>query len=167
MQNIEIEKKYIIKKPSTELMRGMDNYSVSEIEQVYLKAPAGVTRRVRSRCTDGVYAYTETEKKRIDNMSAVETEREITEEEYEALLKLRREDSNAVIKSRHLFFYLGQPFEIDVYPAWERYCIMETELASRETEVNFPEFIEIYEDVTGRHEYSNAKMAREFPPEPQ
>ena len=167
MQNVEIEKKYIIKKPSPELMQSMENYSVSEIRQVYLKAPEGITRRVRSRCTDGVSVYTETEKKRIDNMSAAETEREITEEEFQALLKLRRADSVDVIKSRHVFFYLGQMFEIDIYPVWERYCIMETELPSRETAVKFPEFIEIYADVTGRYEYSNAKMAREFPPEPQ
>ena len=153
MQNIEIEKKYIIKKPDLESMRGMEKYSASEITQIYLKSQSGVTRRVRSRCTDGVFVYTETEKKRIDNMSVIETEREITKDQFDALVKERRDDSSVIVKVRHLFYYLGQSFEIDFYPEWKNYCVMETELSSRDAVVEFPSFIEIYADVTGKHEY--------------
>ena len=42
---------------------------------------------------------------------------------------------------------------------------METELESREEEVEFPSFIEILREVTGDKAYSNAAMSRTFPAE--
>ena len=42
---------------------------------------------------------------------------------------------------------------------------METELDSRESDVEFPDFIEIIKDVTGDKSYSNRGMSHTFPKE--
>lgn len=162
---VEIEKKYIIMKPSVAQISRMEGYSVSEIEQIYLPSGDGSTHRVRRRVGEGGTRFTETRKIRIDEMSATEIEGEITESRYLALASAPLEGTRPIVKVRHKFFYLGQMFEIDVYPEWERTAIMETELETREATVAFPECISILRDVTGDRRYSNAAMSREFPEE--
>ena len=163
--NIEIEKKYIILKPRADELSAMADYSVSEIEQIYLSSPQGITHRVRSRKFTDRTVFTETTKVRIDKMSAYENEREITESEFESLSERRDEKTRAIKKHRHTFVFSGQLFEIDVYPEWKNTAILETELADRNTAVEFPSFLKIVSDVTGDKRYSNASMSRSFPEE--
>ncbi len=165
LPNIEIEKKYIIKKPEEKELLEMSEYTRSEITQIYLKSPRGITRRIRSRERSGNITYTETTKVRIDKMSAYEDEKEISCEEFERLSSEKDEKTLPIIKIRHTFVYEGQLFEIDVYPQWKSTAIMETELESRDKEVDFPEFITILREVTGDKKYSNAGMSRSFPKE--
>ena len=162
---IEIERKYIIRKPSINVLSELDGYSVSEIIQTYIDAEQGITHRVRKRTCGESVKYTETKKIRIDKMSAHEFERELSESEYNSLAKNIKRGTKPINKARHTFIYKGQLFEIDVYPEWTNSCILETELESREVSVEFPDFIEIIEEVTGNHEYSNASMAKRFPKE--
>ncbi len=163
--HIEIEKKYIIKKPVISDMQGCEGYFASEIIQTYLLSDSGVTRRVRSRESAGKVVYTETKKIRIDKMSSIEDEREISRDEYEFLLKDADPASHPIHKVRHAFTYQNQVFEIDVYPEWKSNAILETELEIKEKTVEFPPFIEIVSDVTGDRRYSNAAMSRIFPAE--
>ena len=162
---IEIEKKYIIEMPDVTSLCGMDGYSESEILQIYLRGEEGVTHRVRRRRIGDAVTFTETKKIRIDKMSATEIEGEISEERFLALSLEQKAGTRPINKTRHAFFYLGQLFEIDVYPEWKNTAIMETELAYRETIVDFPECIRILRDVTGDKSYSNAAMSRSFPKE--
>lgn len=166
MTSLEIERKYVIEKPQIDKMRECGAYTSSEIVQIYLDAEPGVTRRVRSRAySDGRVQYFETEKQRVDEMSSIEREREITKVEFDNFSLQIAQDTRPITKTRHTFDYLGQTFEIDVYPEWERTCIMETELPSRDTEVKMPDFIRILADVTGDKRYSNAAMSKSFPDE--
>lgn len=165
LPNIEIEKKYIIKKPDEKELSEMPEYTRSEITQIYLKSPGGITRRIRSRERSGNITYTETTKVRIDKISAYEDEREISCEDFERLSSERDEKTLPIIKTRHTFVYEGQLFEIDVYPEWKSTAIMETELESRDKEVIFPKIITILREVTGDKNYSNAGMSRSFPDE--
>ena len=162
---IEIEKKYIIEKPSLKALSEMDSYSSSDIIQIYLPTDDGSTHRVRRRTAGERITYTETRKIRIDEMSATEIEGEISEERFLELSANPKEGTRPVRKTRHTFLYLGQMFEIDVYPEWERTAIMETELETRDVQVAFPDCIRIIRDVTGDKRYSNAAMSREFPKE--
>ena len=164
-ENLEIERKYIIEMPSIERMMVERGYTSSEIVQIYLASPKGVTRRIRSRKYESGTRYFETSKIRIDKISSHEYEREIDETEFDTLAKERVEDIRPIVKVRHTFEYLGQTFEIDIYPEWERTAVMETELPSRDTEVAFPDFIRVIAEVTGDKRYSNAAMARAFPKE--
>ena len=163
--NLEIERKYIIEKPSPERMMEEAGYTSSKIVQIYLTSPLGVTRRVRSREYASGTRYFETSKIRVDKMSSEELEREIDREEFNRLATEIAEDSRPIVKTRHTFDYLGQTFEIDVYPEWERTCVMETELPTRDTDVTFPDFIRVVAEVTGDKRYSNASMSRKFPEE--
>lgn len=162
---IEIERKYIIKKPSPEKLSLIDGYSKSEILQIYLASAPGITHRVRMRkCADKV-TYTETVKRRIDRISAYEDEHEITEDRFRELEKHQRQGTRAVHKNRYTFCYHGKIFEIDEYPRWRKTCIMEVELDSREEAIDLPPYIEVIKEVTGNKSYSNASMSHTFPKE--
>ena len=165
MDNLEIERKFIIELPNFEKMREMSGYAFSDITQVYMKTANGVSHRIRKRVAESVTEYTETKKTRIDEMTALEEEDAISEQRYLELYLKRDKSLNVITKRRHVFKYMGQLFEIDVYPEWERSCIMETELKSKSLCPQIPDFISIVRDVTGIREYSNHSMARIFPKE--
>ncbi len=158
---LEIERKYIIKMPDTAILHSCKDYVKSDIEQIYLKTDGGLTHRIRKRND----RYIETKKTRIDSMSVIEDERDISEEEYLSLKANMQSGTRPLYKTRHSFSYLGKIIEIDVYPEWKHSCIMETELTSRDEAVAIPEFIEIIKEVTGDKKYSNASMSQSFPPE--
>lgn len=162
---VEIERKYVIAIPDVSELSQMPEYTSSEIVQIYLPKFDGATHRVRKRMKNSHAVYTETKKVRIDNMSSREYEREISDEEFFALSLLIDPNTRPINKTRHTFVYKNQMFEIDIYPEWKRTAILETELPTRDTEVEFPDFIRIIEDVTGNPAYSNAAMARSFPTE--
>ena len=164
---IEIERKYIIKKPSVDHMRDLPKFSESDITQIYIESAAGITHRVRRRASGDSVCYTETRKVRIDKMSAKETEREISENDFHRIAEKMEAGTRPITKTRYTFEYSGQLFEIDFYPEWERTAIMETELECRDAEVLMPDFLSIVREVTGNKLYSNASMSKSFPKEDQ
>ena len=165
MQNVEIERKYVIKLPDVEKMQECLNYKFCDITQVYMPSVGAVSHRIRRSVYGGYTKYTETKKMRIDSMSAYEDECEISEDAYEKLFLERDTELSVITKRRHIFEYGGQVFEIDVYPEWRESCIMETELAGRELTPRMPEFISVIAEVTGIRAYSNHSMAKKFPDE--
>lgn len=162
---IEIERKYIIERPRTQDMSACENYSRNEILQVYLLGEGKRIRRIRKSVCEGVARYTYTQKVRVDKMSSMETESEISESEFLRLMKEADGLRRPISKVRHRFFYLGSLFEVDEFPKWERTCLLETELPDREKTVIFPDFIRIVREVTGLGQYTNASMALTFPNE--
>ena len=162
---VEIERKYVIKMPKLDFLRTLDGYTESDIVQVYLPSVGKSTSRIRKRVTDGVCVYTKTEKRRIDEMSALETESEIDAHSFEELARYPRAGSAPIIKKRLTFVFDGRLFEVDIYPNWQKSCIMEIELPDRETVFELPPFIEVVADVTGERAYSNASMSLSFPKE--
>ena len=164
-KHIETERKYIIRKPDVKFLEGLEGYTVSEITQIYLSLSKEKTDRIRKRVFPSRTDYTRTVKLRVDKMSNIENEREITEEEFTELSAYMREDTVPLSKTRHTFSYLGKTFEIDIYPYWERSCIMEVELDFSDRDVTLPPFIEIIREVTGDRTYSNALMSKSFPSE--
>ena len=162
---LEIERKYIIKLPEISVLKEQQSYTTSDILQIYLPSEQGETRRVRRRAYPDRTLFIETKKFRVDAMSSREIEREICEDEFLSLAENPLPKTNPVSKTRHTFVFLGQLFEIDVYPQWTSTAIMETELSSRDTEVKMPPFLEIIREVTGNKAYSNASMSRAFPDE--
>jgi CYTH domain-containing protein len=165
MKKIETERKFIIKKPSENLIASQNNFTESEITQIYLENPK-MTHRVRKRkYADGKEEFTENTKLRISGMSVIETERLITESEYNELSLMRAQNTLPLKKMRRTFDYIGKTFEIDLYDAWCRTCIMEVEMEREDEKVEFPPFIEIICEVTGERKYSNHAMSESFPEE--
>lgn len=162
---VEIERKYIIEKPDVDCLRALPGFSESEIVQIYVESAANVTHRVRSREADGKTVYTETKKQRIDKMSALEDEHEISREQFVSISAGIKEGTSPINKVRYTFIANEKLFEVDVYPQWKKTCILEIELSDREENVILPSFIKVIEEVTGNRAYSNASMARSFPKE--
>ena len=163
--SIEIERKYIISIPDFEVLKAQESYEASKILQIYLDSEEGITHRVRKREFLDRTSFTETKKIRIDKMSAIEEEREISAEDFERLSKNVKEGTRPLIKARHTFCFGDLCFEIDVYPEWVDSCIMEVELDSVGQDVCIPPFIRVIEEVTGNKKYSNSSMSKKFPEE--
>ena len=163
--NIETECKLIIEKPNPDTVRSMEDYTESRITQIYLKSE-NTTHRVRRReYSDGRVVYTENKKVRISRMSSTEYEREISEEEYTALAQNIEIGAAPLFKTRRTFTYEDKTVELDYYDQWEKTCVMEIELLCESETVEFPPFIKVLCDVTGKREYSNHSMAHAFPEE--
>ncbi len=162
---IETERKFIIRLPSPKALEAMPNYTRSEITQIYLDSPSGVTHRIRRRCFPDHTEYTETVKIKLSSMSAHEDERQIDEARYRELEVKLAEGAAPLHKVRHTFELGGHTYEIDVYPEWKDTCILEVELESEGEEISLPEVTALVREVTGDRRYSNASMARCFPAE--
>jgi CYTH domain-containing protein len=162
---VEIERKYIIKIPDLSSVRANSGYKTTEITQIYLNSSDRVTHRIRKSVGSDGISYTETKKIRIDKISALEDEREISLERFEELSKNIKDGTRPIKKTRHKFTLGGQKYEVDIYPEWKETCILETELTSKDVDVRMPAFIEIIREVSGIREYSNAAMSYKFPEE--
>ena len=165
MSHIETERKLIIMKPSEKELFAQQDYTESRILQIYLENPA-LTHRVRRReYSDGRVEYTENKKKRINALSAIEEEREISEDEFNSLALNIEKGASPLKKTRRTFYINGFVYELDYYDEWEKTCIMEVELPSESEELIIPSFITVLKDVTGDKKYSNHSMAHTFPKE--
>lgn len=148
----EIERKYLIKMPEFPLPV---ETRASCIEQAYLVNPDGNSERVRARA--GKYYHTL--KVHISNLVREEYEREISRDEYDALLKRRDPKCALIQKARHVFRYDGQTFELDVFPFWKTQAFLEIELPTENTPVRIPDFIEVIREVTEDASYTNHALA--------
>ena len=161
----EIERKFIIERPPFEIIKRMGKYEVFDIVQIYLKGSEGVTHRIRAKTKNGETAYFETKKTRVDEMTVIEDERQITDTEFFALAPLCAPNSHPIKKQRHSFFFKEHTVEIDIYTQWKSTCIMEIELKRSDEEFAIPPFIKVVREVTGKKGYSNAAMSMVFPRE--
>ncbi len=162
---LETERKYIIEYPDIDILLAQPACTVGIITQDYLISDGETTRRVRKTVINGNAIYHKNAKKRVSPMTCIEDESEIDQNEYEKLLTERDNALNTVHKTRYTFYYLGQKFEIDVYPFWHMTAICETELKSEDVCAVFPDFIKIRKEVTGDKRYSNKSLAKSVPSE--
>lgn len=160
MEHLEIERKYLIRMPEAALLLHLPK---SEIEQTYILSPEGSRERVRRRDFSDRIEYTHTVKERLSDLTRIEREEEIGEEQYRTLL-LRADPSRSPIrKTRYIYEFEGQPFEIDCFPFWNDRALMELELHGENEELTLPPGIEIVREVTSDRRYTNAAIAREIP----
>ena len=95
----------------------------------------------------------------------LEQEREISEAEYQALLRQADPALRTLYKQRWCLEYRGQLFEIDLFPFWQDRAFMEIELADEGQELFLPPEIQVIREVTGDRRYTNRALAREIPQE--
>lgn len=160
---MEIERKYLIAMPEETVLARAE--SRSEITQIYLAGEKGCSERVRCRKYPERTVYTHTVKKHVTAVTRIEDEHEISEQDYRTLC-LRADPERCVIeKTRYVLPYLGQEFELDVYPFWTRQAVLELELTSEEQPIEFPPELRILRELTEDKRYTNASLAREIPAE--
>lgn len=193
--HLEIERKYLIAKPSTILLSRMEDATVTQITQTYLVSQQGVTRRVRKsvqqQCVSYTYTqrlvesrvegegkmarrvlkkiykntiiYTYNEKSSNSGISRLENEAEITQQDYTNLLQQADTNLSVITKTRYAIPLDGFIYEIDVYPFWRRYAIMEVELANKDINPPIPHFVSIIKEVSHDKAFSNHSLAQSIP----
>lgn len=155
----ETERKFLIEYPDVEWLESMDTCRKVEIKQTYLKSAEGDEVRVRRRGYDGHYVYFLTSKRTVSGIKRIETERRLSEDEYNRLLETADESKNPIYKTRYCLLYENQYFEIDLYPFWEDKAIVELELSDENAPIFFPDEIKVIEEVTDNPEYKNSSLA--------
>ena len=161
--NLEIERKFLIRYPSKEVFDAIPACDRSAIVQTYLESEPGVTHRVRMRRYAEGTKYYKTEKIRRTALTCDEFEGEISEKEYAELLLTADKSRRPVEKERLLLKSGNHTFEIDIYPFWDDRAIMEVELSSEEETFSVPAGIEVIKEVSGDKRYKNAALAKEIP----
>ncbi len=162
---LETERKYLCKMPELSALKNLPSFCESDILQVYLRVGDVSTHRIRARQTNGVTVYTETVKKRVSHMTCQEDEHEIDALTFTALMQKRDPSLSVLEKKRITFVYEGQLFEVDIYPFYDKICVVETELRSENESASFPPELSVIREVTGDFRFSNAALTREIPSE--
>ena len=155
---VEIERKYLIEYPDIRLLEGDPMCRRVEISQTYLEDEEG-GYRVRKRGEEGRYLYYLTRKKKISDITRIETEERITEEEYLEHLNRGKKPLKTVSKSRYCLLYKNRYFEVDVFPFWKDRALMEIELTSEDEEAELPPQIKVIREVSCEKEYTNRSIA--------
>lgn len=157
---VEIERKFLIKKPDlTDISKHVATTSVN-IVQTYLKSENGTEVRLRQRGINGSYFYYLTEKTAISNLKRIEKEKKISERQYIESLNLADTSLKQIVKVRVCFVYMNQYFELDLYDFSDDKAIVEIELTSESDKVHFPEFLTMIKEITDDMNYRNIALAR-------
>ncbi len=158
---LEIERKFLIERPSLRLLKALPNCERVDIIQTYLKSDENAEElRIRQRGAQGHYIYFKTRKKKLSAMKRVEEEERLSQEEYLALLVQADPAFRPIHKERYCLSEKGFYYEIDIYPDWPDRAIMEIELHSEDQEIVFPEGIRVIREVTDDPAYTNRELAR-------
>ena len=159
--SMEIERKFLIKKPTEQQLQSLGYLSKSHIIQTYLKENNhGTERRIRQRGSleDG-FSFFYTEKTDVKLGERQEIERKISPTQYIEYLTEADTKLHQISKYRYCFIYENHYFELDIYPFSDDFAILEVELSSFEEEINFPN-LEIIKEVTSNMQYKNYSLAR-------
>ena len=132
----------------------------SEITQTYLVADPDCEVRLRRRSWGGEVVNVHKTKKRVSASEVLETERQVSNALYESLLQQADPYRSTIRKTRRSFIWKGQYFEIDFFHApVDNLMILQTKGVAEQEDVNFPPFIKVIEDITGKKEYYNYNIA--------
>ena len=160
VDGFEIEHKLLIAMPDESLLQSA---SRSHIVQTYLLGEPLTTERVRARSYADRDEYTHTTKIRLSAMKRIEQEETVTREMYEALLTRADPARRSIEKDRYCLDYAGHTLEIDVFPFWQTYAILEIELEREDEEFRIPPEIRVIREVTDDPRYTNSALSLEIP----
>ena len=157
----EIERKFLIEKPSEKTIQSLGCVSKSNIIQTYLTSKNNTERRVRQRGSkkDG-FTFYYTEKTDIGPGERDEVEDKITPSEYISYLSEADTNLHQISKERYCFIFKNQYFEMDLYPFSDKYAILEIELNSINDIIELPTTLNIIKEVTNDSQYRNSSLAK-------
>ena len=159
----EIERKYLIRPVDEAFLRARPGCEVWEIDQTYLIAVPGETRRVRRIVENGAERFRLTVKRRLSDLTSEEDERAIGRAEYESLLAEANPALRTIRKTRFRVPHEGQVAEFDRYPFWDDRMILEIELDSEAAAARVPEWVSVIRDVSADPRYKNVRLAAQAP----
>ncbi len=165
---LEIEHKFLIRIPDTEILRQQPKYKSEELLQIYLTLPADEQNPNGQRCRirrhegpDGV-RYVKTIKQNVTHLTRIEVESEITAEEFRELMRYSSEGRSPIEKTRHSFVLDGFTYEVDIFPFWDDRGFLEVEVDSEEVVPPIPQFIKVIKNVTHDPRYRNSALSKEI-----
>jgi CYTH domain-containing protein len=165
---LEKERRFVVKPPSswTDLSEIFDDLvEIRRITQVYLTPKdsdpaARIRKSVEGLVDETSVRYDFNQKEFVEAGVHKEKEYEISKEKYEKLLKDAIKTKVPVEKTRFVFKYNDQLFELDVFKGHLRgLAILEIELDSMKTLVELPPFLKVLKEVTEDKKYSNFHLA--------
>jgi CYTH domain-containing protein len=165
---LEKERKFLVKFPTSwsDLAELFDDLvDVKRIQQTYLK-PEGDEPSARVRKTvQGLTGDTETvfhynKKHFVEKGVNKETEHEISKKTYEDSLKKCHPEKCEVSKTRFVFKYNDQTFELDLFKGHLKgLAILEIELEDMDDTVELPPFLKVVREVTEDKRFNNFNLA--------
>lgn len=168
-EKLEIERKFLVKLPNSwdELSKLFDNMvNVERIVQFYLKPEksqpsARVRKTIEGLSGDTKTYYTYNLKHKTDDDAVhKEEEKKISEEEYNKYVKQCHPDKREVEKTRFVFKYQDQVFELDIFKGHlQGLAILELELDSSDDKIKLPPFLAVIKEVTEDDKYNNFNLA--------
>ncbi len=161
---LEIERKFLIRMPDRETLE-RESVKRIRISQIYLRADAGVSARLRRSETDSGTTLFLTEKTHVTHRTRVEREREISPREWAELIRRADPDRRPIEKTRWCVPYAGHMLEIDVFPFWDARAFCEAERAAEDEDLSLPEWICVIREVTEDPRYNNSSLALAVPME--
>ena len=156
---LEIERKFLIRYPDVLLLDKICSEK-ADLSQTYLLSENNVSRRVRQVKRAGSVEYWYTEKEKLSDMTRIEKERLISEEEYRDLLKEAVPGAKTIRKTRYCLPSGDLCFEIDVFPEWDDRAFVEVELDDEKREFVIPDCLTVIKEVTVDRRYLNSSLAR-------
>ena len=158
---LEIERKFLIAYPDLDALRAMPGYRVMHISQTYLAADGDfIGGRIRRIEEGGRVSYVYTYKQRLSDMTRHEFERELSADEYAAMLRYKLDGTITIEKDRHIFDYAGLVYELDVYSFWDDRATLEAEVDREDREIPIPPCVTLIKEVTSDRRYNNSRLAR-------
>ena len=153
---LEIEKKFLISPPKSWI----------RISQVYLNKKDGEEECARIRKTifglkdDLDVRYDFNQKQFVENGVSKEKEVEISKDKYEELLKDKNKDQIILSKTRFLFNYKDQVFELDLFKEpLNGLAILELELKKKDQQIFIPPFLKVIKNITNNPKFNNFNLA--------
>jgi CYTH domain-containing protein len=166
---LEIEKKFLVKSPTSwsDLAQLFDGIvDVWRISQTYLVPEKGEpAARIRKTVkgltgdTDTVFHFNQ-KKPTEDTGVHEETEHRITDKQYQKSLKNADPEKCAVEKTRFVFKWHDQVFELDLFKGHLKgLAILEIELNDKDDKVELPGFLKVVKEVTSDKRFTNFALA--------
>jgi CYTH domain-containing protein len=169
MKKLEIERKFLVDFPKSwsDLSEMFDQLlDIKRITQTYLKKKKGEPSSSRIRKTvqglsgDSNTVYHLNQKIPVEPGIHEEKEEKISKAKYESLLKDFHPDKFQIEKTRFVFLYKDQKFELDVFKgALKGIVILELELKDKNQIIELPTFLKVKKEVTEDKRYSNFNLA--------
>ena len=163
---LEIERKFLIRRPDPERL-ARESVRRIDITQIYLQTDALTSSRwLRHSRWEGGEARYLTEKTHLTDRTRIEREREITPEEWDALLPQIDRTRRVIEKTRWCVPSGDHTLEIDVFPFWSDRAFCEVELSAEDERFTLPDWLEVVREVTDDKRYTNSALALSIPDEP-
>ena len=153
------KRKFLISMPDMETVSR--NYRAASIDmvQTYLgMTNPSIERRIRREKNGGEQLYFYTEKHFRDDGKKWDTEKPITEKQYNRYLLEADPELKSVSKTKYRFVYDSRRFEIDVYPFSGEKAVMF--IYGEKPEHAVPPEISVLSEVTGDLKYKNKALAK-------